>query len=67
MAQSGIVRWFNEKKGYGFVESQGVDYFLHFSELKGAGFKTVAEGANVEFIPRKGPKGMEASEVVVVV
>lgn len=64
--QEGQVKWFNDSKGFGFIESQGTDYFVHFSEIKGAGFKTLPEGAKVEFTPRKGAKGMEASEVKVV-
>ncbi len=65
--QSGVVKWFNDKKGFGFIESNGEEYFLHFSEIKGTGFKTIADGEKVEFVPRKGNKGMEASEVVVIV
>lgn len=63
--QEGVVKWFNNGKGFGFIESQGTDYFVHFSAIKGSGFKSLDEGAKVEFVPKKGVKGMEASEVTV--
>ncbi|HAU2360180.1 TPA: cold-shock protein, partial [Legionella pneumophila] len=45
----GTVKWFNESKGFGFLESGGKDYFVHFSAIQGSGFKTLAEGATVMF------------------
>lgn len=45
----GMVKWFNESKGFGFIEFDGKDYFVHFSAIQGNGFKTLPEGANVRF------------------
>ena len=64
MAQ-GKVKWFNESKGYGFIESDdGEDCFVHFSEIQGDGFKTLHEGQAVEFEKTMGQKGPQASKVV---
>ena len=65
---TGTVKWFNDAKGYGFITpSDGSkDYFVHFSAIAGGGFKTLAEGAKVEFEPAQGAKGPEARNVVVV-
>jgi len=61
----GTVKWFNEGKGYGFIESEdGEDCFVHFSEIQGEGFKTLNEGQNVEFEKSMGEKGPQASKVV---
>lgn len=63
----GTVKWFNEDKGYGFIERKdgGEDVFLHFSALSDQdGFKTIEEGASVEFDVEHGPKGPKASDVV---
>lgn len=62
----GKVKWFNESKGFGFIESNGKDYFVHFSAIISQGFKTLAEGAAVHFKAAKGKKGMQAEEVEVV-
>lgn len=63
----GKVKWFNEDKGYGFIEREdgGEDVFLHYSELKdaGRGFKTIEEDAAVEFEVEPGPKGPKAVNV----
>ena len=66
MAQ-GQVKWFNDAKGYGFItpEEGGKDLFVHFSALAGDGFKTLAEGAKVEFERVEGQKGPEARNVSV--
>ncbi len=61
----GKVKWFNESKGFGFIESGGKDYFVHFSAIVSNGFKTLPEGANVMFIAGKGQKGLQAEEVEV--
>ena len=63
--QTGIVKWFNEGKGFGFItpDAGGEDLFAHFSEIQGAGFRTLAEGAAVEFDVVRGPKGLQASNV----
>ena len=61
----GKVKWFNESKGYGFIESdEGEDYFVHFSEIQGEGFKTLKEGQEVEFEKTMGKKGPQASKVI---
>ena len=61
----GTVKWFNESKGFGFIESEdGEDCFVHFSEIQGEGFKTLNEGQNVEFEKSMGQKGLQASKVV---
>ena len=62
----GNVKWFNEAKGFGFIESNGKDYFVHFSAIVSQGFKTLAEGAAVVFKPAQGQKGPQAEEVEVV-
>ncbi|MFU8805822.1 MAG: cold-shock protein [Bradymonadaceae bacterium] len=61
----GKVKWFNEDKGFGFIERDdgGPDVFLHFSALDQSGFKTVAEGTAVEFDVEPGPKGPKAANV----
>lgn len=62
----GKVKWFNESKGFGFIESSGKDYFVHFSAIQSNGFKTLAEGVNVLFKMGKGQKGLMAEDVEVV-
>ena len=61
----GRVKWFNDKKGYGFIEQEnGDDVFVHFSAIQGDGFKTLGEGQEVEFEVEDGPKGVHAKNVV---
>ncbi len=60
---NGTVKWFNEGKGFGFIESEGKDYFVHFSAITGSGFKTLTEGASVMFKAVQGQKGPQAEEV----
>ena len=63
MAQ-GKVKWFNDTKGYGFIEQEdGEDVFVHFSAIQGEGYKSLAEGQTVEFEVVQGPKGLQASNV----
>jgi len=62
----GKVKWFNNKKGYGFLESdEGQDVFVHYSAIQSDGFKTLKEGQEVEFEISQGPKGPQASNVIV--
>jgi len=62
---AGKVKWFNDSKGYGFIESEdGEDCFVHFSAIQGDGFKTLREGQDVEFEKTDGQKGPQASNVV---
>ena len=61
----GKVKWFNNSKGYGFIEQEdGEDVFVHFSALQEEGFKSLAEGEEVEFDIVDGPKGPQAANVV---
>ena len=61
----GTVKWFNEAKGFGFIEQQsGPDVFAHFSAISSSGFKTLAEGQQVEFTLAEGPKGLQAEDVI---
>ena len=63
----GTVTWFNGSKGYGFLAREGgADVFVHFSAIQGDGFKNLEEGQKVEFTVEKGPKGPQATNVVVV-
>ena len=60
----GKVKWFNEKKGFGFIEREdGDDIFVHFSAIQGDGFKTLSEGQSVEFEVVEGKKGFQAANV----
>lgn len=62
---TGTVKWFDSKKGYGFIESEdGEDIFVHYSDIQGDGFKSLDEGQKVEFEVREGPKGNQAANVV---
>ena len=66
MKTNGTVKWFNEAKGFGFITTEaGEDVFVHFSAIKGNGFRTLAEGAAVEFDVTKGPKGLQAQNVTI--
>jgi len=61
----GKVKWFNESKGYGFIqqEENERDIFVHYSDIEGDGFRTLNEGDSVEFEPTEGPKGLQAKNV----
>ncbi len=63
----GTVKWFNGDKGFGFISQQnGEDLFVHYSEIQSTGYRSLDEGATVEFEITKGKKGMQASAVTVV-
>jgi cold shock protein len=64
---TGRVKWFDEKKGFGFIEREdGNDVFVHFKAIIGSGFKTLSEGQQVEFEVEQGQKGPQAANVTVV-
>jgi cold shock protein len=63
---NGTVKWFNDAKGFGFITtSTGEDVFVHFSAIQSRGFRSLAEGAAVEFDVVQGPKGLQAANVTV--
>ena len=65
--QKGTVKWFNEAKGFGFIAPEtGADVFAHYSEITGSGFKTLAEGQEVEFTVTQGQKGPQAHTIVAI-
>ena len=67
--ETGHVKWFNEKKGFGFiVRSTGEDIFVHYKDIdvQGSGFKTLHENESVSFLLDTGPKGLKAQDVLVV-
>ncbi len=65
MRLSGKVKWFNDAKGYGFIERpDGDDVFVHYSAIQGTGFRSLSEGQMVEFDIVDGPKGKQAANVV---
>jgi len=64
MMSEGTVKWFNEQKGFGFIEkAEGGDVFVHFSAIQAGGFKTLAEGQRVSFDVAQGKKGPAAENV----
>jgi len=65
MKLTGRVKWFNDSKGYGFIEQEGgKDIFVHYTAIQGEGFKSLAEGQKVEFEITEGAKGTQATNVV---
>jgi CspA family cold shock protein len=66
MRQTGTVKWFNDAKGFGFITTDGgEDVFVHFSAIQSQGFRSLQEGAHVEFEVAQGPKGLQAQNVTV--
>ena len=64
MTAQGRVKWFNDAKGYGFIaRDEGPDVFVHYTSIQGEGFKSLAEGQQVEFDLLEGPKGLQAANV----
>ncbi len=64
MREKGIVKWFNNAKGYGFIQrSSGEDVFVHFSAISMNGYRTLDNGTEVEFEVKEGPKGLQAENV----
>ncbi len=65
MKEQGTVKWFNNEKGYGFISrNSGDDVFVHHTAIQGTGFKSLNEGDSVEFETTKGPKGLQAQNVM---
>lgn len=64
--ESGVVKWFNPRKGYGFIQREnGGDVFVHYSSIKGEGWRTLEEGDKVEFMVSATDKGLQASDVTI--
>ena len=64
--KEGIVKFYNDAKGFGFIQREtGEDVFVHFSAIQSTGYRTLDEGAQVQFVVKKGPKGLQAEEVTI--
>ncbi|HUP61759.1 MAG TPA: cold-shock protein [Thermoanaerobaculia bacterium] len=64
MPETGVVKWFNNDKGYGFIKrSTGEDVFVHHSSIQASGYRTLNEGERVDFDVKQGPKGLQAENV----
>jgi len=67
MRETGTVKWFNDAKGFGFITgANGEDVFVHYSAVQAEGFRTLREGATVEYDVTQGPKGLQATNVSIV-
>lgn len=65
MKEEGTVKWFNNEKGYGFIQrASGADVFVHHSAIQATGYKSLDEGDRIEFEVTQGPKGLQAQNVV---
>ena len=66
MKEKGVVKWFNAAKGFGFIQREtGEDVFVHYSAIQSNGYRSLDEGAQVTFVVKKGPKGLQAEEVTI--
>lgn len=64
LVATGVVKWFNSEKGYGFIaQEDGDDVFVHFSAIEGSGYRSLRENERVEFEVTEGPKGLQAAKV----
>ncbi len=64
MKETGMVKWFNPEKGYGFIQrDSGEDVFVHYSAIQGDGYRSLEEGSRVQFVVQSGHKGLQADEV----
>lgn len=64
--ETGTVKWFNSSKGYGFItRDQGDDVFVHYKAIEGEGYRTLEDGAQVQFEVEQGPKGPQATKVTI--
>ena len=64
MKETGVVKWFNAAKGFGFIQREdGADVFVHFSAIQASGYRSLEEGARVSFVVTRGPKGLQAEDV----
>jgi CspA family cold shock protein len=64
MKETGVVKWFNAAKGFGFIQREnGEDVFVHFTAIQMDGYRTLDEGARVAFAVKQGPKGLQAEDV----
>jgi CspA family cold shock protein len=67
MKETGVVKWFNAAKGFGFIQREnGEDVFVHFSSIQMSGYRSLDEGSKVSFMVKQGPKGLQAEEVMAV-
>lgn len=65
--ETGTVKWFNNSKGFGFIErNTGDDVFVHYRAIRSDGFRTLRDGQRVEFLVTQGPKGLQAEDVVII-
>jgi cold shock protein len=64
MRETGVVKWFNAAKGYGFIQREnGEDVFVHYSAIQSKGYRSLDEGSKVQFAVKQGPKGLQAEDV----
>lgn len=61
---NGVVKWFNDQKGFGFISANGKDYFIHFKEINMDGYKSIKEGERVSFEPAQSPRGPVAKSLM---